>query len=78
MTKIPVRRERAQLLILPARQLNAALRKSAEHARGNLGQIKFYKQALSLRLIATSLIAVRAYQSSATAIFDYSSYPTSR
>ena len=40
---------------------------------GNCGQIKIYKQALSLHLIATSLIAVRAYQSSATAIFDYSS-----
>ena len=41
--------------------------------RGNWGQIKIYKQALSLHLIATSLIAVRAYQASATAIFDYSS-----
>ena len=40
---------------------------------GNWGQIKIYKQALSLHLIATSLIAVRAYQASATAIFDYSS-----
>ena len=40
---------------------------------GNWGQIKIYKQALSLHLIATSLIAVRAYQSSATAFFDYSS-----
>ena len=41
--------------------------------RGNWGQIKIYKQALSLHLIATYLIAVRAYQSSATAFFDYSS-----
>ena len=41
--------------------------------KGNWGQIKIYKQALSLHLIATSLIAVRAYQASATAIFDYSS-----
>ena len=40
---------------------------------GKWGQIKIYKQALSLHLIATSLIAVRAYQASATAIFDYSS-----
>ena len=40
---------------------------------GKWGQINIYKQALSLHLIATSLIAFRAYQSSATAFFDYSS-----
>ena len=33
MAKTPIRREQSQLLILPARQLNAALRKSAERAR---------------------------------------------
>ena len=49
-------------------QLDPALVKG-----GNWGQIKIYKQALSLHLIATYLIAVRAYQSSATAFFDYSS-----
>lgn len=33
MAKVSVRREHSQLLILPARQLNAALRKSSERAR---------------------------------------------
>lgn len=33
MAKVSIRREQSQVLILPARQLNAALRKSAERAQ---------------------------------------------
>ena len=33
MAKLSIQREQSQLLILPARQLNAALRKSAQRAQ---------------------------------------------